>query len=202
VGLPPAIVRRIFAVLLVSTVFGGVIFNAATIAMPKLFDERLTSLTRSTLGVGVFVCLVYLLAAVAQLIVGRLIDRLPLKTIFVSLVALMAPLLLVVASGVANWGLLVASIALMFFVFGVIPVNDTIVARHTDAQWRARVYALRYLASLGASSLAVPLVAVLHDWTGGFGRVFVMLAVFAAFMLVAASLFPAMQPEMSALPAE
>ncbi len=47
----------------------------------------------------------------------------------------------------------------MFVVFGQIPINDAIVARYTDERWRGRVYALRYVASFGASTLAVPLVA-------------------------------------------
>src|SRR5204862_122835 len=61
---------RVFAVLTVATACGGVIFNAATISMPKVFDERLSALTHSTFGIGMLVCGVYLIAAVAQLCVG------------------------------------------------------------------------------------------------------------------------------------
>ena len=39
---------RVFGVLTVATACGGVIFNATTISMPKVFDERLTALTSST----------------------------------------------------------------------------------------------------------------------------------------------------------
>jgi len=44
---------RVFAILTVATMCGGVIFNATTVAMPKIFDERLTALTQTTLGIGV-----------------------------------------------------------------------------------------------------------------------------------------------------
>ena len=37
---------RIFAILLVATACGGVIFNSTTVAMPKVFDERLRSARR------------------------------------------------------------------------------------------------------------------------------------------------------------
>src|SRR5882672_2324459 len=47
---------RVFAVLTVATACGGVIFNAATISMPKVFDERLSALTHSTFGIGMLVC--------------------------------------------------------------------------------------------------------------------------------------------------
>ncbi|HET7672095.1 MAG TPA: MFS transporter, partial [Burkholderiales bacterium] len=43
---------QIFAILLVVTACGGVIFNATTVAMPKVFDERLRALTDTNLGIG------------------------------------------------------------------------------------------------------------------------------------------------------
>ena len=49
--------------------------------MPKVFDERLAALTHSTFGVGVLVCGVYLIAAMAQLCVGWWLDRRPLKSV-------------------------------------------------------------------------------------------------------------------------
>src|SRR6267142_177451 len=41
---------RIFAILLVATACGGVIFNSTTVAMPKVFDERLRELTQTIVG--------------------------------------------------------------------------------------------------------------------------------------------------------
>ncbi|HYY60849.1 MAG TPA: MFS transporter [Burkholderiales bacterium] len=37
---------RIFTILLVATACGGIIFNSTTVAMPKVFDERLRALTQ------------------------------------------------------------------------------------------------------------------------------------------------------------
>jgi len=88
---------RVFAVLTVATACGGVIFNATTISMPKVFDERLSALTDSTFGIGMLVCGVYLIAAIAQLCVGWWLDRRPLKSVFVPVVALQVPLLALAA---------------------------------------------------------------------------------------------------------
>ncbi len=184
----PALFRRLFVVLVAATVFGGLVFNATTISMPKLFDERLLALTRTTLGVGMMVSLVYVLAAVAQLIVGYLIDRHPLHRVFVCVALGQAPLLLL-----AGWMdgalMLVVAVAMMFFVFGQIPINDAMVARHTDDRWRSRVYALRYVVSFGASAAAVPLVALMHGAASGFRGMYVLLAIFALGTLAAALLF-------------
>ena len=51
---------RIFAILLVATACGGIIFNSTTVAMPKVFDERLRALTQTNLGIGALVALVYI----------------------------------------------------------------------------------------------------------------------------------------------
>jgi len=185
----PTIFRRLFLVLIAATVFGGLVFNATTISMPKLFDERLLALTRTTLGVGAMVSLVYVLAAVAQLIVGHLIDRHPLHRVFVCVAIGQAPLLLL--AGWADGGLmLTVAVLMMFFVFGQIPINDAMVARHTDEAWRSRVYALRYVMSFGASAAAVPLVAFMHGAASGFRGLYLVLALFALGTLAAAVLFP------------
>jgi MFS family permease len=193
IRLSRTVMVRVFAVLLVATSMGGVIFNALAVSMPKIFDERLPVLGGGTLGIGVLVCLVYIFAAVAQLIVGRFIDRYPLRNVFIPVTIAQAPLLLLAVS-LDGWALVAVSLALMFVVFGQIPINDAIVARHTDASWRSRVYAVRYVVSFGASSLAVPLVAALHAG-GGFSPVFMALAAMGALTAIAALFFPGIARE-------
>lgn len=85
----------------------------------------------------------------------------------------------------------------MFVVFGQIPINDAIVARYTDERWRGRVYALRYVASFGASTLAVPLVARFYGQSGDFTAVFRVLAGLAV-MTALASLWLPVQRQASA----
>ncbi|MBI2295889.1 MAG: MFS transporter [Betaproteobacteria bacterium] len=188
---------RVFAILAVSTICGGIIFHATTIAMPKVFDERLTALTETTLGIGVLVSLVYTFAAMAQLVVGHFLDRGSIKQVFVPVVALQAPLLLA-AGSVENYAMLTVALAMMFFIFGQIPINDAMVAAYTDEQWRARVFALRYVVSFGASALAVPLVAWVHGATGDFQYLFFALAAMAAIMFAAVVLMPGQVPKPAA----
>jgi MFS family permease len=181
---------RVFAVLTVATACGGVIFNATTISMPKVFDERLTALTSSTLGVGILVCGVYLIAAMAQLCVGWWLDRRSLKSVFVPVVALQVPLL-ALAGTMDNYLMLATAVAMMFFVFGQIPINDAMIARYTAEEWRARAYAVRYVVSFGASALAVPLVAWIYKSSGDFRLLFYVLGTLAFVTFSAALLFPA-----------
>lgn len=187
--LPRAVLARIFAVLAVATAAGGVIFSATTIAMPKVFDERLAGITSGTFGIGVLVCATYLLAAMAQLLVGRLMDRHALKTVFVPIALAQVPLL-ALAAGTHDAVMLVVAVAMMFFVFGQIPINDAMIAKYTADEWRARAYSFRYVVSFGASATAVPLVAWSHRTFGDFQTLFFLLAVLAACTTVAALAFP------------
>jgi len=180
---------RVFAILTVATACGGVIFNATTVSMPKVFDERLSALTHSTFGVGMLVCGVYLIAAMAQLCVGWWLDRRSLKSVFVPVVALQVPLLLL-AGTTDNYLMLLVAVAMMFFVFGQIPINDAMIARYTAEEWRARAYAVRYVVSFSASALAVPLIAWLYKSSGDFRLLFFVLGGLAFATFAAALFFP------------
>jgi len=180
---------RIFAVLLIATACGGVIFNSTTVAMPKVFDERLASLTQSNFGVGALVAFVYSLAALAQLAMGALIDRFELRRLMVGIALIQIPLL-AIAANLQGWAMLVAALAMMLAVFGQIPLNDSIVGKYVADEYRARVLSVRYVVSLGVAAVAVPLIAVLHRTEGGFRNVFLVLAALAAGMLIASLFFP------------
>jgi MFS family permease len=189
VAVPRDIMVRVFAVLTVATICNGLIYNAATISMPKMFEDRVSELAGSTAGIGALVSMVYLLAACAQYLVGHLIDRFSLRNVFLPLAAMQIPLLLA-ASTVGNYGILLIAVPMMFFIFGVIPINDAMVAKYTDEHWRSRVYAVRFVISFSASACAVPLVAGLYKSSGGFGQVYLVLALLALLCSTAAWFFP------------
>jgi len=185
---PRAIIIRAFLVLILVTLAGGVVFNAATVALPKFIDERLPQLAGSTLGSGILVCVVYIIGAMSQLIVGRLIDRHPLKVGFMAVALFQAPLLLGTAR-LDGWPMILALTGLVFVVFGQITFNDGMVARYAEAGWQSRVYAVRYLLSFGVAATAIPLVAVMHAH-GGFVALFDVLTVFGGLVALGALFFP------------
>ncbi len=180
---------RIFAILLVATACGGVIFNSTTIAMPKVFDERLRELTQTNFGIGALVAAVYTMAAFAQVLMGALIDRTELRRLMIGVALLQIPLLYL-AANVEGWAMLAAALLMMLAVFGQIPLNDAIIGRYCADEYRARMLGVRYVVSLGVAAVAVPMIAALHRTEGGFSNVFFVLAALAAAMLVATLFFP------------
>ena len=89
--------RRVLIVIGIGALFGGLIFQGVTVALPKLFEERLTTLAGDLTQVGAAASLVFALAAFAQLPVGRLLDRVGARPIYIAAVGLQASFLALLA---------------------------------------------------------------------------------------------------------
>ena len=180
---------RLVLVLSLATGLTGMTFQTTTIALPKLFDEGLAGVAGGALGVGGLVSLVIAVAAFAQIGVGWLIDRYPAKPIWIAVLFAQAPL--IAAAGVlAGHGLLLVALVMMTAVIGEIPIQDALVTRYTPEGWRARIFGVKFLLGLGASAVAVPLVAGLHGVADGFFWLFVGLGGSAALVGLAAFWLP------------
>ena len=189
---PPPVARgtfvRVLAVIMFTTAIGGLIFQSTTFALPKIFDERLTDLAGSATAVGGYAFAVFTVAAFAQLVVGYLVDRHSLRTVFALVAGLQVAFFAVMyqLTGVAA---LVVAVGFMLVVFGQIPINDVLIGRITKSEWRSRVFSLRYIVTFSVSASTLPLIAWIHGgW--GFERLFVLMAVAAGAILAAVLLLP------------
>lgn len=183
---------RIFAIILLTTAIGGMVFQSTTFALPKIFDERLGGLALSATLVGWYTFLVFALAALAQLVVGYLLDRHSARSVFIGVAALQAAFFAVMP-GLTGWMALGVSVAFMLAVFGQIPINDVLVGRLTASEWRGRVFACRYIVTFSALAASIPMIAWVHaNW--GFDRLFMLLAVAAMFILLAVLMLPRALP--------
>ena len=177
-GLDRAMLVRVFTIIFISTAIGGLIFQSTTFALPKVFDERLGELAGTATLIGWYAFLVFAVAAFAQLVVGYLVDRRSVRTVFAVVAGLQAVLLAAMyrLDGLAA---LFVAVGFMLVVFGQIPINDVLIGRITRSQWRSRAYALRYIVTFSVTATAVPLIAWIHaGW--GFATLFLVLAVAAA----------------------
>lgn len=183
-------VVRAFFVLSITMVCAGLAWHALTAAMPKLFELRLPMITQgSTVMVGAIVSLVFAVSAATQLVGGWVADRFSLKRAYVLSWAAQIPLLLTLAFA---WEL--PLIIAMTLVFGTVvistPVENSLLVRYTPGRWRATAFGAKFVLSLGLGSLGLPLVALVHESTGDFVWLFVMLAALAATISAAALLLP------------
>ncbi|MFZ9039441.1 MAG: MFS transporter, partial [Gammaproteobacteria bacterium] len=125
---PRHVLLRVFAVIFFTTAVGGLIFQSTTFALPKIFAERLTDFAGTATRVGWYAFLVFSLAALAQLVIGYLVDRHSIRRVFAT-VALLQAIFFIVMTQLSGIAALVVSIAFMFAVFGQIPINDVLVGR-------------------------------------------------------------------------
>jgi len=179
---------RIFAIILVTTAIGGLVFQSTTFALPKVLEERLSDIAGSATMNGWYAFIVFSIAAGGQLVVGQLLDKYSVKLIFVVVAALQA-LFFTVMIQLEGVTALLVSIAFMLVVFGQIPINDVLLGRVVRSEWRSRAYALRYLVTFSVMASAVPFIAWIHQhW--GFDRLFAVLAFAAVCILLAVLLLP------------
>ena len=179
---------RVLSIIVFTTAVGGLIFQSTTFALPKIFDERLTEIATSATAVGGYAFLVFAVAALAQLVVGYLVDRHSVRTVFGFVAALQAAFFAVMYQLTGVPALIVA-IAFMLVVFGQIPINDVLVGRITKSEWRSRVYALRYIVTFSVMASALPVIAGIHA-TWGFSALFVVMAVAASAIFAGVLMLP------------
>jgi len=188
VDLPRAVMGRVLAVMTLAAISSSLIFNFTTNGNGQLLAERLRGLIDDPATLGVLLALVYTIASLAQLAVGKLIDRYPLKWVYLPIVAAQAPLFLLAAPA-GGWPLYAAVLAFMIFVFGAIPFVDAMIVQYVDDRMRSRVAGMRLAVSFGVSSLAVYVLGPTVK-AAGFGTLLTVMAGIAAFTTLCVALLP------------
>lgn len=193
--IPRALIRRAVVVLLLIAVVSGLVFNAFTLLLPKLMQERLASNPHLLPIVGTLAFLVTLCGALTQFTVGRLIDRMTLKRVFLPLAVVLAPALalLSVAQG---WLSLIVAGMVAAVIFGQVTVNETMTARYISPALRTRMYSIRFFVGFLGAAAAAPLVGLIHERTGSLAVVITILAIFALITLGCALFFPDRREEL------
>ena len=174
---PERVIARVVGVVLVTTSIGGLIFQSTTFALPKVFEESLSSITTSASAIGTWTFIVLAVAGCAQIVVGFLVDRMSLPLLFGVIFAGQGVLFAVMTS-IDGYAAVVISCLFMLLVFGQIPINDVIIGKVIKTHWRSRAFAVRSFVTFTVMATAVPMIAWLHaGW--GFTALFVVLAAFS-----------------------
>jgi len=154
VSLSPQMLARLFVVMTFAAVSSSLLFNFTTNGNGQLLRERFAGLVEDPAQLGIMLAGVYTVASFAQVIVGRLIDRFPLKGLYLGVVLLQIPMFLLAAQA-QGWVLFWLQIGFMVAIFGAIPFTDAMIVRYVDDAIRSRVTGMRLGVSFGISSLAV-----------------------------------------------
>ena len=204
--IPRHLVRRAVLVLMLIAMSSGLVFNAYTLLLPKLMQERLAGNSSLLPLVGLAAFLVTLCGALTQFTVGRMIDRNTLKTMFLPISIVLAPAMLAL-SFAQGWMVLPLAGLVAASIFGQVTVNETMAARYISPALRARIYSIRFFVGFLGAAAAAPVVSILYERTGSVAVVTMVLSGFSVVTLGCALLFPnrreELQPELwAAAPAQ
>jgi len=158
---PKGALLRVLLFLFASGLCGGLLFNAMTVALPKMMDDALPGMGAGALSAGAVASAIFAVAAFSQLVSGRLLDRVAARPLAGLLTTGQAGALAVMALS-TGWPQVAAALVLVTLIFAEIPVGDTLVKRVTSPQVRARAYGLLYAVTFGTSVATVPLIAWLY----------------------------------------
>jgi len=186
--LPPSVMARVFLIMTITAITGSIVFNFTTNGNGEFLKAGVKELADDPLALSVALLVVFAIASLAQLAVGALIDRYPLKWIYLPIVLCQIPLFLLAAYA-TGWALLATVAAFMVFVFGAIPFTDAMIVRYIDDRLRSRVTGVRLAIGFGISSIVVALIGPSVK-AAGFPTLLMMLAGVATVALVALSFLP------------
>lgn len=195
---------RISTIVFLTTAVSSIIFQSTTFALPKIFEERLQGLAvdfltlSNSIGletsgdfatiIGSVAFIVFALASIAQLIVGKVLDRFGPRRVYMT-VATIQVIFFSAMPGLFDGVALLIALGFMLGAFGQIPINDFMIGKTAAGPYRARIYGVRYVVSFTVLAATLPLISfVYNNW--GFDTLFRILGLAAFTILLAAFALP------------
>lgn len=178
---------RLFLVMTIAATSGSLLFNFSTNSNYELLSDRLQAILQDPAQIGMLLAAIYAAASFTQLLVGHLIDRVALKSLYVGIIAAQAALL-GLSMALEGWAFYAVQFLFMATIFGAIPFTDAMIVRFVDDSLRSRVSGMRLAVSLGASSLAVWLIGPVVKQAGFTALLGVMAATSVITLLIVSQL--------------
>ena len=182
---------RGLAILCITVLCVGLLAQAHTVVLPKVFAVRAPAIVdwAGLIGAGGLASIALGIGALGQLAGGWLADRYRLTLIYPVIYIVMVPVALL-SAGLSGLPLVGAAGGIMFLITASLPTENSLVARYCPARWRASAYGAKFVLGLGVSSLAIPFAGGIYDVTGGFWWMFVSMAMVAGIVICAAAFLP------------
>ena len=174
-----------FLVLLVAMMLGGVVYRATTITLPAYFELQNQDLYQSFMAIAgqggsanVFATLItsfiYLVGMAGQYYGGRVGQSVDLGKGYLIFHLITIPAVLAMAV-TSNMPLVIFAMIHSFFLLGMQPLENTLVAKLSPPELHSSAYGLKFVLTFGVGALSVNIVSIIKG-NYGFGGVYVGLA--------------------------
>ena len=192
-------ISTLLLIMTIASTSGSMLFNFSTSSNYELLTSKFADISQDPAQIGFFLAMVYVMASFTQLLIGHLLDKVALKTLYRSVIVAQF-ITLLLANSVQGWWFYIAQLLFMAAIFGAIPFTDAMVVRFVDDAMRSRVSGMRLAVALGASSLAVWLIGPIVKASGFSTLLWVMAAISCLTFAVVSWLPSASTPPTSVKP--
>lgn len=186
--LPRSVVMRVLLVATATAATGSLLFNFTTNGNAELLRERFVGIVADPARLGLLLAGIYTVGAFSQVVVGQLLDRFPMRRLFIAIVLMQVPVFLLAAHA-TGWVFYALAIGYMVSVFAAIPFTEAMIVRYIDDSQRSRVAGMRLAISFGISSLAVAMLGPLVK-ARGFDFLLLAMSAIAVLTLVFVLMLP------------
>ncbi len=196
---------RPFLVLLVCMMLGGVVYRGITVSLPAYFELRngalyegltgmLGSLGSANVVATSLISIIYLVGMGGQFLGGRMGERFDLRRGYFVFHLITIPLALLMAVSL-DWWLVGFALVHSFFLLGMQPIENTLVARLSPPKLHSSAYGLKFVLTFGVGALSIKLVGwVEQGWS--LNAVYVALAMVSVVLVTAIAVLSRVTPSM------
>jgi MFS family permease len=195
-----------FGVLLICMMLGGVVYRGATVTLPVLFELRGTGIFDAlsvffsgfSLSANVVAAVItsglYLVGMLGQYTGGRVGERFDLRWSYLlfHLITVIPAFLIGMASDIP---LVVLATLHAFFLLGMQPVENTLVARLTPPSLRSSAYGMKFVLTFGIGAVAVKMIKFI-EISQGIDAVFPSLGIVSLALVAVIGVLIVFTPEM------
>ena len=161
-----------FLILLVAMMLGGIAYRGATVVTPAYFELKNQGifLWISSFGEGLsrnvvattITSIIYLVGIAGQYTGGRVAERFELRWSYLFFHAMVVPIVLLMSMAV-DLPLVGLGMVYFFFLLGMQPIENTLVARFTPRRFHHAAYGTKFILTFGVGSLAVKMVGAIKE---------------------------------------
>jgi MFS family permease len=161
-----------FLILLVAMMLGGVVYRGATVILPAYFELKNQAIfhwIHSIAGIGLsknlvattMVSFVFIVGMLGQYTGGRTAERFDLRFCYLIFHAITIPAALLMATA-ANLPLVILALIYFFFLLGMQPIENTLVAKFTPRKFHHSAYGSKFVLTFGVGALSVKMIKAIE----------------------------------------
>ncbi len=183
-----------FTILMVAAILGGVVYRGATVITPIYFELKLKILYRALTGLfgsnispnlvaTSITSLIFIVGMLGQYSGGKMADRFDPRMGYLLFSTVMVPAAFLIA-WLPELPLVAMVFVYFFFLLGMQPVENTLVARMIPQRYHHTAFGLRFILTFGVGALAVKMIGFIEN-NYGLEPVFIALGGFGIALVIA-----------------